>query len=141
MCVFRDAGRLQDEWFTDPDRVRERVGLLEQPPADEREPEPDNAECAICFERFPLADMLCARCRHRYCKDCWAGYVNVAIDGGPACLDLRCPDPKCIAVVPTAVVTEVASVPAREKYTRFAVRSFVEDNKQLAWCPAPGEVE
>ncbi len=28
-------------------------------------------------------------------QDCWAGYVHTAIDSGPSCLDLRCPDPGC----------------------------------------------
>lgn len=26
-------------------------------------------------------------------QDCWRGYIQTAIDSGPSCLDLRCPDP------------------------------------------------
>ena len=40
-----------------------------------------------------MADMHSARCKHYYCKDCWRGYVQTAIELGPSCLDLRCPDP------------------------------------------------
>jgi hypothetical protein len=57
--------------------------------------------CNICFEQYPVTDMCAARCKHYYCKDCWRGYIHNAIDSGPTCLDLRCPDPECKAVVRT----------------------------------------
>lgn len=41
--------------------------------------------------------------------------------------------------VPQSIVTEVASEADRKKYASFALRSFVEDNRQLTWCPSPGE--
>ena len=49
--------------------------------------------CKICFESYAVADMAAARCKHYYCKDCWRGYVHNAVQSGPSCLDLRCPDP------------------------------------------------
>ena len=55
--------------------------------------------CQICFEEFDVAAMCAARCRHFFCKDCWAGYVSHAIASGPSVLSLRCPIPACPAVV------------------------------------------
>ena len=46
-----------------------------------------------------MAAMCAARCRHHFCKDCWAGYVSHAIASGPSVLSLRCPIPACPAVV------------------------------------------
>ncbi|KAI7836399.1 hypothetical protein COHA_009731 [Chlorella ohadii] len=114
-----DLGKLQEEWFGDPDAVRNKE------------------TCKICFESFPVPDMHCARCKHYYCKDCWRGYIQTAIDSGPSCLDLRCPDPECKAAVPRSVVFSVADAPHRQRYEEFAVRSFVDDQRQIAWCPAP----
>ena len=48
-------------------------------------------------------------------QDCWRGYIQTAIDGGPSCLDLRCPDPECKAAVPRSVMTAVADAPHRER--------------------------
>lgn len=56
-------------------------------------------QCGICFETFPATSMHAAACGHRYCKDCWTGYVHTAVESGPKCLDLRCPDPECSVLV------------------------------------------
>ncbi len=40
--------------------------------------------------------------------------------------------------VPRHIVHEVADPTRRDKYSEFAARSYVEDNKRVKWCPAPG---
>ena len=44
----------------------------------------------------------------------------------------------CLLQVPAALVTEVSDPKQREKYHLYSLRSFVEDNQKLEWCPAPG---
>lgn len=39
--------------------------------------------------------------------------------------------------MPSSVIHEVSSLEDQEKYKRFRLRSFVEDNDVLEWCPAP----
>jgi len=128
-----DASRLQEEWFNNPDSVRGRVGLIDEQPDTRRKYE----TCAVCFDQYPVTDMCAARCRHYYCKNCWQGYIHAAVDNGPACLDLRCIDPDCKAVVSRSIIDEVVDEQHSEKYKRYSVRSYVEDNRKLAWCPAP----
>ncbi len=132
--LFRDAPKLQDEWFSDPDAVRTRVGLVEENPETRRK----ESTCNICFDTFPLDKMAAARCKHYFCKTCWQGYVHSAIESGPSCLDLRCPEPGCKAVAPTALVLDSCDESHAKKYHEFSLRSFVDDNKKLAWCTAPG---
>lgn len=43
---------------------------------------------AVVTVPVPLAGLL-----HSTPQDCWRGYIQTAIDSGPSCLDLRCPDP------------------------------------------------
>lgn len=131
---FRDAPKLQDEWFSDPDAVRTRVGLVEENPETRRK----ESVCNICFDTFPLEEMAAARCKHYFCKTCWQGYVHSAVESGPSCLDLRCPEPSCKAVAPTALVVECCDESHAKKYREFSLRSFVDDNKRFAWCTAPG---
>ena len=112
--------------------------MLPLPPPPPPPLPPPQETCAICFEPHSVADMCAARCKHYYCKDCWRGYCHTATEGGPACLDLRCPDPACKAVVPRSVVFTVSDDAHRARYEEFELRSFVDDNKGLTWCPAPG---
>lgn len=55
--------------------------------------------CGICYDEHPADSVLAGPCHHAYCTECWHGYVSTAIASGPACLDLRCPDPECKVAV------------------------------------------
>ena len=126
---------MQDEWFNDPDTVQAQVGLIQDPHtcADEK----DLRRCNICFEKFLISQMDAAGCGHYFCSQCWTGYVHTAIESGPASLDLRCPEPSCSAVVPESIVSSACDDTHLSRYREFGFRSFVDDNKRMAWCTAP----
>ncbi|KAI3757071.1 hypothetical protein L6452_04604 [Arctium lappa] len=129
------VSKVNDEWFADEEKVRRVVGLLEEP-----RPLPNAKEltCGICFEVYPCDSMSSAACGHPFCVTCWQGYISTAINDGPGCLTLRCPDPSCGAAVGKDMIVSLASHDDREKYRRYFLRSFVEDNRKTKWCPAPG---
>ncbi|GJN15579.1 hypothetical protein PR202_gb02503 [Eleusine coracana subsp. coracana] len=104
-----DISKLNDEWFGDEEKIRNIVGLLSSGSGFPR------SRKAINF----------------------AGYISAAISGGPGCLSLRCPDPSCSAMVLQGMVNKLAKDEDKEKYARFALRAYVEDNKKTKWCPAP----
>lgn len=148
-----DPNRVNDEYFADMDRVRDKLGLMDdsQPSSPvaaavaaagtagrKVKARPKKVLCGICYEEFPADSMLAAPCHHAYCTECWHGYVSTAIASGPACLDLRCPDPECKVAVPDSVLRRVLHSGEEAKLDQFAMRSFVEDNRWVAWCPAPG---
>eukprot|EP00884_Botryococcus_braunii_P023086 jgi/Botrbrau1/9461/Bobra.0252s0082.1 len=129
-----DQSRVHDNWFGDEDKEKKKLGIIETV----CDPNPDSdAECRICFDTYPKQNMCCSNCRHYFCKDCWAGYVSEAINNGPSVLNLRCPQPECSAAVPRSVVMEVLPQSGREKFEQYELRSYVDDNKKLTWCPAP----
>ncbi|CAI5524173.1 unnamed protein product [Closterium sp. Naga37s-1] len=141
------VSQVNDEWFQDEDRVRKAVGLprphspSSSSASDRRpgkEPEP-HLTCGICFESYPQAAMKPAECfDHFFCDACWQGYAKAAVADGPGCLCLRCPDPSCGAAVGEKLV--LASLPdaLRAKYLKYLLRSYVDDNRNAKWCPAPG---
>lgn len=53
------------------------------------------------------------------------------MDGGPGCLMLRCPDPSCCAVVGQDMISLLASDEDKEKYARYLLRSYIEDNRKV----------
>lgn len=44
---------------------------------------------------------------------------------------LRCPDPSCNAAVGQDMINLLASEDDKEKYARYLLRSYVEDNKKV----------
>ncbi|PSS34925.1 E3 ubiquitin-protein like [Actinidia chinensis var. chinensis] len=130
------VSNVHEAWFADEDRVRKTVGLLERPVVQFSKAKELN--CGICFESYPLDRISTAACRHPFCNTCWRAYMSTSIDGGPGCLMLRCPDPSCGAAVGQDMISLLASDNNNEKYTRYLLRSYVEDNRKTKWCPAPG---
>ncbi|XP_028084766.1 probable E3 ubiquitin-protein ligase ARI7 isoform X2 [Camellia sinensis] len=130
------VSNVHEAWFADEDRVRKAVGLLERPIV--QFPNAKELTCGICFESYPLDRISAAACGHPFCSTCWRAYMSTSIDGGPGCLVLRCPDPSCCAAVGQDMINKLASNEDKEKYARYIVRSYIEDNRKTKWCPAPG---
>lgn len=129
------VSKVNDEWFADEEKVRRVVGLLDEPHAI---PNVKELTCGICFEVYSCDSMKSAACGHPFCVTCWQGYISTSINDGPGCLMLRCPDPSCGAAVGQDMIVSMASHEDTEKYQRYFLRSFVEDNRKTKWCPAPG---
>ncbi|GAY60964.1 hypothetical protein CUMW_206140 [Citrus unshiu] len=130
------VSKVHDEWFADEERVRKAVGLLEKPAV--QFPDGEEMTCGICFENYPSDRLLAAACGHPFCSSCWTGYISTAINDGPGCLMLRCPDPSCGAAVGQDMIYLLSSDEDKVKYNRYFIRSYVEDNRKTKWCPAPG---
>ncbi|CAH9137698.1 unnamed protein product [Cuscuta epithymum] len=129
------VSKVNDEWFADEVKVRRTVGLLENPT---QLPSEKEITCGICFETCPRAEISSVACGHPFCFTCWQGYISTSINDGPGCLMLRCPDPSCSAAVGQDMVNAFATQEDKEKYNRYFIRSFIEDNRKTKWCPAPG---
>uniref|UniRef100_A0ACD5TRX2 Uncharacterized protein n=1 Tax=Avena sativa TaxID=4498 RepID=A0ACD5TRX2_AVESA len=130
---------VQDRWFSDEQRVRDAVGLPSTgvvPVALKRNDAP--VTCALCFDEHAVGKMRSAGCAHLYCCECWRGYLRAAVEDGARSLSLRCPDPSCSLAVVRDLVHDVADDEDRQRYDRFALRSYVEENKKMRWCPSPG---
>nr|XP_034570064.1 probable E3 ubiquitin-protein ligase ARI10 [Setaria viridis] len=120
------TSRVKEEWFSDERRVRDAVGM----PAD---------SVPVPMALTPGKTRSAACSSHFYCVSCWHGYIHAAVGDGPRCLSLRCPDPACSAAVVQDLVDAVTLAEDKDRYARFALRSFVEDGGGgIKWCPAPG---
>ncbi|CAL5004757.1 unnamed protein product [Urochloa decumbens] len=131
-----DALRLHEEWFADQDRIRAAVGL-----GDAAVPAvgDDVVACGICAEAKPAAETFSAGCEHRYCHDCWRGYVAAALGGAGCCLALRCPGPSCPRAVLRAAAEGFATGAGRDAYARALARAYVDArHRRFKQCTAPG---
>ncbi|XP_050365774.1 probable E3 ubiquitin-protein ligase ARI10 [Argentina anserina] len=141
---------LQDEWFADEDKVRDKAGLLKKPVVQHSAGLNLKITCGICFQEYNISSgstisaILTASCGHPYCRACWAGYIGTCInEGGSACLMLRCPEPKCSAAIGpdlihnVLVMSENKEKALYDKYKRYLLRSYVDNHRKIKWCPAP----
>ncbi|KAJ6768238.1 RBR-TYPE E3 UBIQUITIN TRANSFERASE [Salix koriyanagi] len=162
------VSKVHDEWFVDEEKVRRAVGLLEEPAVpfpDGREMTcgicfesypSERLRAAVCGHPFCnscWAGVLCylehrsnifasfivrGRDNLRRLKEVFQGYISTAINDGPGCLMLRCPDPSCNAAVGQDMIYALTSEEDSDKYSRYFIRSYIEDNRKTKWCPAPG---
>ena len=63
--------------------------------------------------------------------------MSTAITDGPGCLMLRCPDPTCGAAVGQDMINLLASNEDKQKYSRYFLRSYIEDNRKVILCLKP----
>ncbi|TMW86750.1 hypothetical protein EJD97_020929 [Solanum chilense] len=139
--------RANEEWFANEQEVRKAIGMFlcdndnnNYVSVSKKSKNNDNiVNCGICFEEYN--DVVYATCRkHPFCKLCWEKYIGASINySGPnKCLDLRCPDPSCEAMVGESIIVELASEIDKSKYYDYLFRSYIEENKKTKWCPYPG---
>lgn len=131
------VNKVHEEWFADESSVREAVGLKIQQKVVQFK-ESKVVACGICFEDYSSDGILASACGHPFCVECWQGYICNSIADGPGCLDLRCPEPSCKVVVSQDMIDQLTSDDDKKRYYGFLFRSYVEENRKIKWCPAPG---
>ncbi|KAI3965591.1 hypothetical protein MKX01_010548 [Papaver californicum] len=66
-----------------------------------------------------------AGCGHLFCESCWKGYIGTSVNDGPECLKLR------------YMINAFICEESKQKYSSYLLRSYIEDNREFKWCPAP----
>jgi len=129
---------LIDQYLDNSDKVCEKAGI---PSLDLESPieNPTHvSECLVCLDQYKNADSFALPCGHRYCRSCWKEYLEISIQDGPGCISIKCMAPKCRSVVHEDAFKKIVSPESFVIYNRFLLRSFVDDNPKVKWCPAPG---
>ncbi|XP_057456360.1 probable E3 ubiquitin-protein ligase ARI1 isoform X2 [Lotus japonicus] len=94
--------------------------------------------CEICIEDVPSDEATRMDCGHCFCNSCWTEHFIVKINEGQS-KRIRCMAHKCNSICDEAVVRTLLSKKhpdLAEKYERFLLESYIEDNKRVKWCPS-----
>ncbi|KAL1801858.1 probable E3 ubiquitin-protein ligase ARI2 isoform X1 [Daucus carota subsp. sativus] len=94
--------------------------------------------CTVCLEDVPGREVTKMDCGHSFCNDCWTGHFIVQINDGQS-KRIKCMAEKCFAICDEAVIRQLVSKrhPAlAEKFERYLLESYIEDNKMVKWCPS-----
>nr|Q9LVW9.2 PUTATIVE PSEUDOGENE: RecName: Full=Putative E3 ubiquitin-protein ligase ARI4; AltName: Full=ARIADNE-like protein ARI4; AltName: Full=Protein ariadne homolog 4; AltName: Full=RING-type E3 ubiquitin transferase ARI4 [Arabidopsis thaliana] len=91
-------------------------------------------KCDICMEEdLSKYAMTRMECGHRFCNDCWKEHFTVRINEGEG-KRIRCMAYKCNTICDEA--RQLVSTELAEKFDRFLIESYVEDNNMVKWCPS-----
>jgi ariadne-1 len=94
------------------------------------------AICSISDEPTEAEDSTALSCHHRFCNSCWREYLTVKINEGQS-TSLHCLQFKCNLRVDESIVKRIVEPEVFDKFARFVITSFVEDNHNVKWCPTP----
>ncbi len=132
------VSKVHEAWFNNEDQVRKILGLLNKPVIQLPYGDYKEITCGICFDLFRRDEIVSAACGHPYCIECLGNYITTSINDGPGCLMLRCPEPACHAVIDGDMVDMLVLDKDKNRYSEYVYRSYVEENKNIKWCPGPG---
>lgn len=140
--------KLIEDYFSSPEKMYAKVGLPETPV----EPQPTSSssssscvkndemiECDICVEDVPRKDTAALTCEHRFCSSCWKDYLTDRVSTASTnCIKSTCPQHGCNMPVYDSFFKKFVSDKAWRKYQLFVVKSYVEAQRDMRWCPNPG---
>eukprot|EP01121_Diplochlamys_sp_Union-15-3_P002140 TRINITY_DN1185_c0_g1_i2.p1 TRINITY_DN1185_c0_g1~~TRINITY_DN1185_c0_g1_i2.p1 ORF type:complete len:622 (+),score=122.87 TRINITY_DN1185_c0_g1_i2:56-1921(+) len=92
--------------------------------------------CLICGEDKEANDCSAMSCKHRFCNECYTSFLTFKINEREV-TKLTCPAVGCNLVVPEEMIKQLVPEETFKKYYSFITQSFVEDNREVTWCPAP----
>uniref|UniRef100_A0A7S4GEC2 RBR-type E3 ubiquitin transferase n=2 Tax=Eutreptiella gymnastica TaxID=73025 RepID=A0A7S4GEC2_9EUGL len=92
-------------------------------------------ECQCCFEDVEFVDSTALDCGHRFCNECWGHHVSMKINEGES-KHITCMQRGCNVVFDETKVPSFVNSTAFEKYKKFMLESYVEDNCKVKWCPS-----
>ncbi|KAF5745642.1 E3 ubiquitin-protein ligase ARI2 [Tripterygium wilfordii] len=94
--------------------------------------------CDICMDDVSGDKVTRMDCGHCFCNNCWARHFIVKINEGQS-KRIRCMAHKCNAICDEAIVRNLVGKEhpvLAEKFERFLLESYIEDNKMVKWCPS-----
>ncbi|EGT49648.1 hypothetical protein CAEBREN_10795 [Caenorhabditis brenneri] len=88
-------------------------------------------ECEICCDSAPLSGLACG---HKACDMCWGTYLADKIKEGQS--EIQCMASDCKLLMEDVKIQSYINDPSLiSKYHQLIIRSYVETNKLLSWCP------
>ncbi|KAL6522632.1 putative E3 ubiquitin-protein ligase ari2 [Orobanche minor] len=94
--------------------------------------------CNICMDDVLAEHLTKMDCGHCFCNNCWTEHFIVKINEGQS-KRIRCMAHRCNAICDEAVIRDLVSArhpDLAEKFERFLLESYIEDNKMVKWCPS-----
>lgn len=99
----------------------------------------DSNLCRICEVSEIDKTAHALKCGHKFCSECWEGYIDYKMEDLMTCITATCPQKGCNIVVPETVFYKfLEDKPSlKEEYQKALFKNFTEYNSDIKWCPNP----
>ncbi|KAH8950911.1 hypothetical protein BDL97_10G110100 [Sphagnum fallax] len=94
--------------------------------------------CGACLDDAPQNKATRMDCGHAFCNDCWTQYFIIKIKEGQS-RRVTCMEHQCGAICDEDKVRKLVGgqdPESVERYERFLLESYIEDNAKVKWCPS-----
>ncbi|GMH17519.1 hypothetical protein Nepgr_019360 [Nepenthes gracilis] len=94
--------------------------------------------CGVCIEDKSADEFTIMDCGHYFCNNCWTEHFIVQIREGQS-RRIRCMEHKCSSICDEAKIRNLVTArdsDLAEKFDRFLLESYIDDNKRVKWCPS-----
>lgn len=130
--------KLQNAYFDDIEKCQRQAGLIySEEDSENTRNENDEFSCVVCMEDVPMEKTYALGCGHRYCTECWKGYLKSAFSKfGPNVFRTTCMYPNCKAIVTFETWKNFTDKENYDRYWYFSIKNFVEQDKKYIICPS-----
>ena len=91
--------------------------------------------CEVCFdEREGILFHFLEECGHKFCVECLLDYCQMNVNEGTV-KRLKCPEPKCSAMLSPIVLRELLSDEDFERYERLLFQQTLDSMTDILYCP------
>ena len=91
-------------------------------------------ECEVCMDEVSQDDRANVACRHVFCKECLKDSILENINN--RIVDIKCPGEGCEQLLSfDDILNALADEELKNKFLRLFGQSYVDNNKNTAWCP------
>ena len=136
--VFKwNKEKLVEEYFIDSDKVLHHCGLITTSNTSDDNEFRQNY-CRICLDDCDSNNLYSLQCNHKFCRDCYGGYLNSVIGDGPICVTATCPEHQCKQKVLCESIKSLCPSETFDKFMMYMTRNFIETSSTMRWCPFPG---
>eukprot|EP00762_Andalucia_godoyi_P000308 ANDGO_03212.mRNA.1 E3 ubiquitin-protein ligase dbl4 len=132
-----DRQKLLENYYSDEERTLQKAGVDTRNVGYKKGKFGAPLMCNICFDQKDGSEMCAVSCNHFFCACCYRGYLESKLNEGPSVILTTCPFPKCTCVVSEDCFRDLMAADCVTRYETFLTRSFVDDNPNVRWCPAP----
>ncbi|KAJ3032677.1 hypothetical protein HDV00_007275 [Rhizophlyctis rosea] len=129
--------RLVEQYMDKPDAVAKEAGVILDTSKQPKFMPVPGFMCDICCNDEPGLLTLALSCNDRFCRDCYEHYLTQKITEEGESRRIQCPASGCKVVVDEKTVETVVKPEVLTKYKNLLLRTYVDDNDHLRWCPAP----
>lgn len=129
--------RLIDDYMDRRRKVLEAAGLGPSATDGPRLEVVPGFMCEICCDDDDGLASFAMKCGHRYCVDCYRHYLTQKIREEGEAARIQCPSDGCTRIIDARSLDLLVTSELKNRYFQLLNRTYVEDNDNLKWCPAP----